>query len=213
MTFRAIALSAVLVAIPLAGCSSQAAAPSTPDTGNNRPADTTTSSPAPTASLATTTTSTPSATTSTPSANAAPTPSTPDAPSSTTAASDGTAAFGKSYKWADGLSVTVAPPETFKPGQYSSKDPTAKAYVRMDITIVNGTSKPFKPSLFSATMQSGNTQASTVFDSQANLGGSPSTTLLPGREAKFSLGFGVTDPKDIVFEVRPSFDHVAVIWH
>ena len=207
MTFRAIALSAVLVAIPLAGCSSQAASPSSPATGNNRPADTTTSSPASTTSPATTTT------TSTPPVPAAPTPSTPDAPASTTPASDGTAAFGKSYKWEDGLSVTVAAPATFKPGQYSAKDQAAKAYVRMDITIVNGTSKPFKPSLFSATMQSGNTQASTVFDSQANLGGSPSTTLLPGREAKFSLGFGVTDPKDIVFEVRPSFDHVAVIWH
>jgi hypothetical protein len=77
---------------------------------------------------------------------------------------------------------------------------------------VNGTDANFDATLFLTTMQSGNVEASQVYDFEQNVGGAPSTTLLPGREAVFKIAFGVSNPADLVMEVAPSFEHEAAIF-
>ncbi len=94
--------------------------------------------------------------------------------------------FGQAFTWEDGLSVKVSPGAAFTPSPYAAADKAA-AYLAFTITVVNNTKKPYDPALFSATVQSSNTEASTVFDSEAGLLGPPSTTLLAGRQSVFKL--------------------------
>lgn len=142
-----------------------------------------------------------------PSAEAATTaeaPETPEAPPKNPK-------FGQTYTWENGLAVTVSTPKPFKPSEYAAAE-KATAYLEWTVTIVNGTKDNYDPSLFSTTLQSANTEASEVFDMENGFEGSPSTTLLPGRESKFKIGYGVQDPKDLVLEVTPGFEYESAIF-
>ncbi len=87
-----------------------------------------------------------------------------------------------------------------------------KANVRFEIVIVNKTGKMFDPSMVSISMQSGNSEAEQIYDSAGGLSGSPSTPLLDGREAKFSVGFNVALATDLVMSVHTDFEHEATIF-
>jgi hypothetical protein len=119
--------------------------------------------------------------------------------------------LGKAYTWKDGLAVTISAPAAFIPSNTSMVDPAA-AYVTFTVTVVNGTAANFDPSMFSTSFQSTNVEGKEVYDSAKNIGGAPSTTLLPGREVQFTIGYGVADPADIVLEVTPDFAHDAAIF-
>lgn len=121
------------------------------------------------------------------------------------------AGFGSTYSWTDGLQVTVSAPTPFTPSEYAAADP-ATAYLSFTVTIVNNTGAEYKPSLFSATAQSGNAEADQVYDSANGLDGTPSTAILNGRQSTFQLGFGVADPNDVVLQVRPGFDYDDVFF-
>ena len=122
-----------------------------------------------------------------------------------------TGKFGQTHTWNDGISVTVSAPKAYKPSD-SAMTGKEKNNVVFTITLVNKSGKVFDPTMFSASMQSGNTEAEQVFDSANDVGGSPQTKLLNGREAKFQIAFNVSNPKDLVMEVRPSFEHESVIF-
>jgi hypothetical protein len=124
----------------------------------------------------------------------------------------GPVAFGQAFTYSDGLSVTVGPPTPYQPSDTSAGAEGAAAVVSFDVTIVNGTPKPYDPAGVYITMQSANTEATEVYDSENGLNGSPSTTLLPGREAKYRVGYGVADPADLVMEVAPGFEYEAAIF-
>ena len=128
---------------------------------------------------------------------------------------DGTAKFGSTYKWKDGLSVTVSKPVNYKPSDSSSVsfgEQKAKGYRLFTVTVVNKTGKPYDGTLFNVTMQSGNEEMDQVFDSAKKIDGPPSTKLLNGRESKFKIVFGVNNPKDMVMEVSPGFEYDSVIF-
>ncbi len=163
----------------------------------------TTTTTAPTTTAPTTTAPTTTAPTTT-----APTTT---APTTTTTPTPENPVFGQTYEWEDGLAVSVSPPTPFTPSDTAAFDP-APTFVSFEIKIVNGTSEIFDPLLFSTTMQSGNTEASQVFDSEQGVGGSPSTPVLPGREVVFRQAYGVNDPADLVMQVSPSFDHDPAIF-
>jgi hypothetical protein len=110
--------------------------------------------------------------------------------------------FGEAFTWKDGLSVKVSKPRPFKPSEYAAGSDKGQA-IRFTFTVINKTDKPYDPSLFSATLQSGNAEAEEIFDNENGLEGSPSTKVLAGREAKFDLGFSVKNPKDLVLELSP----------
>jgi hypothetical protein len=175
------------IAFLLVACGTTAAPPAvvdSPAAGSNRPSSSSTS--------------------------ASPT-ETPSPSSTTTDTSQ--AKFGEAYKWTDGLQVKVGAPTNYKPSNSAYvPDPKPPAFIKMEFTVVNGSKEPFDPVGFYVTVQSGNVEAKQVFDSGGGMAGSPSTKILPGREAKFSLAFGVTDPKDLVVQVRPGFKYNDAIW-
>jgi hypothetical protein len=174
------------LALTLTGCG-QTASPSAGETGTNRPSS-----------------SSPSSSSSSSSA--------PDAVETEEPAPEDTEfKFGESVKFDDGLSVTISKPKAFKPSQYAAFD-KEPAYVRITITVVNKTGATYDPSAFYATLQSANVEATSVYDSDKKIEGGPQTKLLKNREAKWDLGFGVKNPKDLVLEVTPGFEYNSVIF-
>ncbi|MEP6561217.1 MAG: hypothetical protein ABJD68_09115, partial [Nakamurella sp.] len=55
--------------------------------------------------------------------------------------------------------------------------------------------------------ESGSKEADQVFDSANGFVGSPSTSVLDGHQTAFVVGFGVTDPADLVMELSPGVDY------
>ena len=82
----------------------------------------------------------------------------------------------------------------------------------MTVTVLNGTSATYEPALFNLSAQSGDAESEQVFDSGNGVGGSPNTKLLKGRQAKWKVAFAVKNPKDLVVEVTPDFEHDPVIY-
>src|SRR6266508_3587385 len=119
--------------------------------------------------------------------------------------------FGQKFTYEDGLVVKVAAPTRFTPSEYSAHDKAA-VYLAFQITVINGTKKNYDPTAFQTSVQSYNTEASSVFVSENGLNGAPSTKILPGRETTFKVGFGVQNPKDLVVEVTPGYEYESSIF-
>lgn len=194
------AIAASLFAVALTGCSSKSATEGAAQTGSNRPADTT-------ATSSSSTSTAPASVTTAPASVTTPPPPPPAPSTSTTTKKPGPAKLGSTYKWANGLSATISKPEPFNPSSSAAGAKEAKAFVKFTVTVVNGTSQVYAPSMFSTSAQSGNTEAKPIYDYANGITGSPSTKLLPGRQAKFTVAFGVADPNDLVVQVRPGFDY------
>ncbi|SDB80286.1 hypothetical protein GA0111570_10272 [Raineyella antarctica] len=174
----------------LTGCTTQAATPvESAPAGDNRPTATATQV-----------------------ADAGLSTSTSEAPATQKPAADGTSEFGKAYTWEDGLSVTVSAPKAYTPSSSAFGPVAGQKAVSFQITIVNGTSAPFDPVMASITAQSGNTEASQIFDSAKAMEGSPSTKILAGRETTYKVAFSVADASDIVVEFSPDFTHESVLF-
>lgn len=118
--------------------------------------------------------------------------------------------FGEAFTYVDGIQVSVDGPTPMTSGEWASPDNTKGS--AFAVTIVNDSEVPFDPSMAYLTVQSGNTEAEEIYDSEAGFGGSPETTLLPGREASYEVAFATSDPNDIVLEISPSFEHIAALY-
>lgn len=128
------------------------------------------------------------------------TPPTSSAPTDSPTPERQTLAFGKSYTWRDGVSVTVGRPTNFKPSAYAVVD-KSKRYLKFTVTVVNKSNKPIDLGLTYISVESGNEEAREVFDSISGLRGPPVTKVSKGRESEFDAGFGVADPKDLLLEI------------
>jgi hypothetical protein len=124
-----------------------------------------------------------------------------------------TLAFGKSYTWDDGVSVTVGKPKKFEPSEYAAAE-KAKGYLKFTVTVVNKSDKPLDLGLTYITVQSSNKEAEPVFDSENGLESTPDTKVLKGRESEFDVGFGVADTKDVVMEValQDDFERPSLLY-
>ncbi len=121
--------------------------------------------------------------------------------------------FGETYTYENGLAVTVSAPQPYTPSNSAAVgEPSPPNFVVFDITVTNGTQTNYDPSSFSASMQSATTEEQQVYDSANGIGGSPTTTLLPGREIQFRMAFGATNPDDLVLEVTPGFEYGSAIF-
>lgn len=123
-----------------------------------------------------------------------------------------TVKFGKTYTWENGVSATVSTPKTYKRSESGSGGEKFKYAVQFTITIVNKSGKTFEPSMATGSVQSSDVEADEIFDSANGFEGSPDTKLLNGRQSKYKVAFGVTNPKDIVFEFAPGFEYNSAIW-
>ncbi|WP_139281984.1 hypothetical protein [Rhodococcus zopfii] len=137
----------------------------------------------------------------------------PDATSEvTTSAEPATAKFGEAFTFRNGLGVAVSVPQPFTPSVSAAGLEPGDQAVVFTITIVNGSTENYDPALFSTSLQSGNREASEIFDTPNNVGGSPSTAVLPGRESEFQVAYSVTNPTDLVMQVSPGFEYRDAIF-
>ncbi|WP_146176492.1 hypothetical protein [Rhodococcus sp. OK519] len=112
----------------------------------------------------------------------------------------------------NGVAVAVSQPAPFVPSASAAGYEAGGQAVIFTIAVVNGSQENYDPTLFTTSLQSGNREASQIFDSAKNLGGTPSTVVLPGREAEFQVAYAVSDPTDLVVEVSPRFEYRDAIF-
>ena len=115
--------------------------------------------------------------------------------------------FGQAFTFKDGLSVGISPPTPYTPSTSASTSNPEGPFVAFTVTIVNGSPNNYDPALFSASLQSGNVEADQVYDSANDVGGAPSTAVLPSRESQFTIAFEASDPADLVLQVSPGFEY------
>lgn len=123
-----------------------------------------------------------------------------------------TPSFGETYEWGDGLAISVAAPTPYTRTETAIGGEDAAADLQFEVTVTNGSDAPFDPTSIYITVQSGSAEAEQIFDSAGGLVGAPSTSVLAGREVVFTVGFGVSDPDDLVMEIAPDFDHDATFF-
>lgn len=145
--------------------------------------------------------------------------STSPAPKPTTTSSSAPAApaadpsalrFGTSYRYDDGLTLTVTDPVTFTPSSWAY--PSSKTAWKVQVTLTNGSSTAYDPSMFYATASVGGTEVDQVFDNAKKLSGSPSTKVRPGKTVSFWIGFTGKPTGDLAIDIRPSWEHDEVTY-
>lgn len=123
------------------------------------------------------------------------------------------AAFGETWTYTDGISVTVSAPVEFTPSEFALTG--SQPYnVAFEITLANGTDAPFEPFAYSL-VQSGGLEAEAVFDSGneiGDIGTSPFATILPGESITWLEGYNVADPADVTLQLSPEFDYEDAIF-
>jgi hypothetical protein len=135
--------------------------------------------------------------------NADPPADAPTAESTPAPTADPLPLFGQTYTWEDGIAVTVSKPHAYQPTEYAIG--TGKTNVRFTVTIVNGSKRGYHPEETMLSLQSGNREATEIYDDR--IIGIMGTVLLPGREGKYDVAYGMRAATDLVMEVAPTFDH------
>lgn len=180
MNIKSIAITAT-AALALSACgltsTTEGSSDAEPTSGTNRPSDTSTAE-------------------STQEAEAE-----PEEEEELTGADPGVLTFGEAFTYSDGLQVNISQPSQMTSSEWAV--PSGAQGLTFDVTIVNGTNKPYDPALDYFSAQIGNTEAEQIFDSEQGYDGTPSTKVLPDRESSFKVAFEGTDVDNLVMEYSP----------
>lgn len=123
------------------------------------------------------------------------------ASASATSGSSQTAHFGDTYRWDDGLEISVGKPQPFTPSDTAATgNSQGNQFRKFQVTVHNGTKEPVDASSFTATTQSGGKQAEEVMDSEKGIG-LASGKIQPGKDLNYTIVFGVADPSDISMDI------------
>ncbi|WP_394159763.1 superantigen-like protein SSL4 [Galactobacter valiniphilus] len=114
--------------------------------------------------------------------------------------------FGQAASWQDGISVVLSKPRKFSPDEYAV-GAEGKKHVILDVTLTNATSEKFDPSMIHFAAQSGDGEASQIYDSGNGIGEYPQTQLRAGKTVKWKIAFSVEDYNDLAVDVTPDFEH------
>jgi hypothetical protein len=139
------------------------------------------------------------------------------APPSTTSSADGQADAAAAEESGASDDSGASDEDAAAASVPAATEPTATApaddgaVVAVDIVLVNGTDKPVNTSIFVA-MSSGGADAELVYDPAAGLTGPPGTTIQPGQEVTFTMGFQVQDTGDLTMEVRPAYHYTSALF-
>lgn len=109
--------------------------------------------------------------------------------------------FGKTLKYADGMSVKLSKPERFDPPASAFADENMPYYVKFTVSITNDTDQRVDPTLTSVTVASGEAEGSPVYDVSNGLSVGSDTVIPPGDVRSWVVAFGVTDPDDITAQI------------
>lgn len=109
--------------------------------------------------------------------------------------------MGKGYvSYADGVNIAMSKPESYTPSSTAYTDQDRPYYVRIKVTVTNGSDERIDPILASVTAASGDTEAVPVIDTESGLTGAPTTDIRPGHKRSWDVAFGVDDPDDLTAE-------------
>ncbi|MFI6943104.1 DUF4190 domain-containing protein [Streptomyces sp. NPDC050418] len=138
-----------------------------------------------------------------------------DAGSGDSAGSDDAAAFGDSYKYDDGVVVTVSKPVSYTPDQYAAGHEKGNKAFQFTITIENGGKEKLDISGALPSLRDGEgADAEMVFD--GSNGTKPfNGSVLPGKKATAKYAFSVPAgaEKDLQLELTPAIlDYEEAFW-
>ena len=111
--------------------------------------------------------------------------------------------FGDTYTWPDGLAITIsAPQEITLSNEYMGElyDLSVGPVLAFDVTVHNGTDKDVEAIMINTQMTSGSSESEAVFATEEGLD-MPSTTILPGKDLTWKVGYVVADPADLQLSV------------
>ena len=116
-------------------------------------------------------------------------------------------AFGQTITWPDGLAVTVSEPQAYQPSSAAATSRAPARYVSLTVTLTNESAKNVEAAGTTMAVTANGTAADQVFDTAKGIGGSPTSTVLPGKSITYTVAFGLptTARADLQVEVRPSF--------
>ena len=79
-------------------------------------------------------------------------------------------------------------PTAYAPGRYAVGGEGAAHYAKVTVTIKKGSARQFDSTMAHLTASSGGQEGDQVYDSK--VGGSPDTTVLPGKTIKWDVASG-----------------------
>lgn len=120
--------------------------------------------------------------------------------------------FGDSYAWDDGLKVTVSAPSEVTPTEYAAGTVEGWTNLGWTITIENGTSENYDPTMILVKVAAGGQEGSTIFDTDWQ--GTPTSTILPGNSVTWVAAYAVADPATVQLSIEDvaAFDKGEVIF-
>ena len=133
-----------------------------------------------------------------------------DEPTADTSADDMIVDLGQSFSWEDGTTATIEAPQPYQKSEWAAGGEGYDHTVQMKVTVTNGSDVPLDASFTSPVVTSGEREGDEIFDDE--VGGGPTSSILPGRTVTFTAAYGVDDPADVVAEFAPTWDHQAAYW-
>lgn len=115
---------------------------------------------------------------------------TPTDTASQTAAAETSGAFDKAVALGSGVTVTVAAPTHFKPGQFATNYFAGNVANKLSITVKNDGSTPLDLSTIVIDQASGTNACVDVLDGDNGINGAPSDPVAPKTSATFAYGVG-----------------------
>lgn len=124
---------------------------------------------------------------------------------------DGTVAFGESYAYEDGVTLTVSAPEPFEPSEFASGTDLAHQVI-FTYTVTNGSNETLDAGAY-ITASSGGVEAIPIYDTEQEVSFDPSTSILPEQSITWRRAWSVADLDNIVMQVTPlSFVYSDIIF-
>lgn len=141
------------------------------------------------------------ATTPDPKESSASVPTTPAVTEETTDVNS-TPSFGEVVTYEDGISVSVSKPADYQPSELADGMIEGQPVVIFEFVITNNSEEAFDPTFAMATVESGGSEGSGVFDTSNDVGFPPQTSVLPGQTVKWNQAWSVADPSNITLEIQ-----------
>ena len=136
---------------------------------------------------------------------------TPDeAPEPSNEADSMVVGLGETFTWEDGTTALIEAPQPFQKSEWAAGGEGYSNTISFKVTVTNGSDTPLDASFTSPNVTSGDREGDEIFDDE--VGGGPSSDILPGRTVTFTVAYGVDDPADIVAEFAPTWDHQTAYW-
>ena len=118
--------------------------------------------------------------------------------------------LGETFTWEDGTTARIEAPQPFQKSEWAAGGEGYSNVISFKVTVTNGSDAPLDASFTSPNVTSGEREGDEIFDDE--VGGGPTSSILPGRTVTFTVAYGVDDPADIVAEFAPTWDHQTAYW-